>query len=350
MSDTDSLLCAPAGWRASRIRFVTDAARAVVALRAPELAPRTFVVLDAGAARAHPALREAAGPAAIELAGGERGKDFATLELLLRELVRRGVTRDARVVAIGGGAHCDLVGLAASLCLRGVELVLVPSTLLAMVDASVGGKTAIDLPEGKNLVGSFWPASEVLVDVGLAATQSEPEFRAGLAELAKVAIGIDAALFAACERDAAALLARDAAPLAAAVRAAVAAKLRIVTADPLERGERRLLNLGHTLGHALEARSGYAMPHGLAVAQGLHHVLGLAVELALLSSADGARCAALLDALGLPAGPLPPPAELLDFVARDKKLDAAGLTVVLPTAPGSSRLVKLSPRAFLRMA
>lgn len=337
-----TLTCAPAGWRASRVSIGVDACEW---LRGRD----AITLVDRGACRANPALRTATGGDVIELDGGEGCKDFATLEHVLRELVARGVTRDTVLVAIGGGAVCDLAGLAAALCLRGIELALVPTTLLAMVDASVGGKCAIDLPEGKNLVGAFWPATDVLIDPTFVATQSDAEFRSGLAEIAKVAIGLDPTLFAACERTAAALRQRDPSELTDAIAAAVAAKIGVVERDPRESGERRLLNLGHTLGHALEARSGFAIPHGLAVAQGLHHAIALAESRNAIARTDADRCRALLGALGLGPVPTPVATELLPLVARDKKVDSSGLFAVLPTAPGRSRLERMTPREFLRI-
>ncbi|MBI5853228.1 MAG: 3-dehydroquinate synthase [Planctomycetes bacterium] len=341
-----TLTCAPAGWRASTVSIGVDACA--------WLRGRTAITLvDLGACRANPGLRAAAGDDVIELDGGERCKDFATLERVLRELVARGVTRDTVLIAAGGGAICDLAGVAAALCLRGIELALVPTTLLAMVDASIGGKCAIDLPEGKNLVGAFWPATHVVIDPSFVATQSDTEFRSGLAEIAKVAIGLDPTLFSACERTATALRGRHPAGLAAAITAAVAAKIEVVERDPRESGasgERRLLNLGHTLGHALEACSGFTVPHGLAVAQGLHHAIALAESRDAIARADADRCRALLGALGLGPAPIPPATELLPFVARDKKVDSSGLTAVLPTAPGRSRLERMTPREFLRIS
>ncbi len=343
--------CAPPGWRASRVRIGLDlAASGHAALDGCALDRRRFALLDAGAARSWPGLSTLGGSHRQEVDGGASAKNFATLERVLRGLVQAGVARDAVLVGIGGGAVCDLAGLAAALCLRGIELVLVPTTLLAMVDASVGGKAAIDLPEGKNLVGAFWPASDVLIDPSFATTLPDAEYRSGMAEVLKVAIGLDAALFEFCEHDAEALLARDEAALCRAIELAVAAKIRVVERDPQERGERRLLNLGHTLGHALEARSGFTQPHGLAVAQGLHHTLGLAESLGAISARDAARCRALLIRHRLPPEPLPPAALLLEFVERDKKLLEGRLRAILPTGIGASRPAVMGAREFLGLA
>lgn len=338
--------CAPPGWRASRIRLgLSVAANPDPALHAFAGARPVHFVLDSGAARHWSHL--ACGTDPIRVDGGESCKDIRSLEGLLRELARRGVTREHCLVVVGGGAVCDLGGLAAALCLRGIDHVLVPTTLLAMVDASVGGKTAIDLPEGKNLVGAFHQPVEVLIDPEFVHTESDDRYRAGLAEIAKVAIGLDADLFERCERDASALRVRDRNRLRAAIEAAVAAKIRIVESDPGEAGSRRLLNLGHTLGHALEAHSGFVTPHGLAVAQGLHHVLALAVKRGLLSPEHARRAGGLLAALGLPREALPSPGALLPFVARDKKVRGDQVAAVLPIDLGRARIVAMTPHEFL---
>src|SRR5262245_55178566 len=161
--------------------------------------PDAFVLADAQALAAHPSLLDE-GPAQLVLEGGEECKTLATLERVLRSLAKARIGRDGRLIAVGGGAVLDLGGLAASLYMRGIGLELVPTTLLAMCDASIGGKTAVDLPEGKNLVGTFWPARRVRIDVELLATLPEEELVCGLAEVLKIAIGFDAALLDLLER------------------------------------------------------------------------------------------------------------------------------------------------------
>jgi 3-dehydroquinate synthase len=309
--------------------------------RAPRpipIATGTFVLADAEAMASHRDLVGTA-PAPLVLEGGEGSKTMAALEQVLRCLAAARILRDGALLAIGGGAILDLGGLAASLWLRGIALELVPTTLLAMCDASVGGKTAIDLPEGKNLVGTFWPARRVWIDATLVATQSEGQFRSGLGELLKVAIGLDAGLFSMLERQREPVLARDPAVVQEAIRRAIAAKLAIVREDPRESGRRRLLNLGHTLGHALEAHSGFALSHGLAVARGLHASLDEAERRGSLPAEDLRRCRALLLAYGFEPWPLPPAQELAPFLAVDKKRTSAGAREVLITGIGSSVVV-----------
>src|SRR5581483_9972346 len=181
-----------------------------------------------------------------------------------------GVDRDALVVAFGGGVVGDLAGFAAACLLRGVRFVQAPTTLLAMVDSSVGGKTGFDHPAGKNLIGAFHQPSAVVADLAHLRTLPARERTAGLAEVVKIAVATDGALLDRVERDAAALGRGEAGALLPVVREAIAAKIRIVRDDEREAGARALLNLGHTVGHALEAHGGYAaLLHGEAVALGL---------------------------------------------------------------------------------
>lgn len=353
-------MCAPAGWRPSRVRigirldgepgsWAGVGGLGVGGLGVGGQGARTHLVLDAGALAAWPSLAPQTGLSHVVVPGGEAVKDFATLEVVLRSFVDAGHDRGSVVLVVGGGAVCDLGGLAAALALRGVDLVLVPTTLLAMVDAAVGGKTAIDLPEGKNLVGAFWPAREVWIDPRFMSTEPDEQFRSGLAEVIKVAIGLDRDLFDLCERQIDAIVSRDAAVMREIVRRAVTAKIGVVERDPGEQGERRLLNLGHTLGHALEAHGGFRRPHGLAIAQGLHHVIELAESTGTLAAPLAERCRQLLTRLGFQREPWPSPAELLPYVLRDKKAAGGALRAVLPTGLGTSRIDMLTARAFLRL-
>jgi len=249
------------------------------------------------------------------------------------------------VTSVGTGSG-DLGGLAASLFLRGIELWQVPTTLLAMADSAVGGKTAINLPEGKNLVGTVHPAAQVLIDLEFTTTESATHIHSGLAEAVKMAIGCDAQLFDLLQAQASAVKSRDLDVLQEVVRLAVAAKIGIVERDLLETGERRLLNLGHTLGHALEAHSGWTLPHGLAVARGLFFALDVAAALAAIAPADASRCRALLQVHGYTPEPLPPAAELLPFLRRDKKASGDVLHFAVPTGIGRSEVRPL-PIAWL---
>jgi 3-dehydroquinate synthase len=227
----------------------------------------------------------------------------------------------------------------ASCFLRGIEVAQVPSTLLAQVDASVGGKTAIDLPEGKNTVGAFHQPSLVVADTELLVTLDRAELASGLVEVIKMAALLDLDLLARVERDLPLLLEGDAVALQPVVAAAVAAKIGIVEEDPREADRRRLLNFGHTLGHALEAALGYGgLRHGEAVAHGMRFALRLARRRGL-EGGEAERLESLLGRLGLPALPEVHAAALLDRMRRDKKAREAGLVWVLPRALGRGEMV-----------
>ncbi len=241
------------------------------------------------------------------------------------------------MIAIGGGATLDLAGLAASLHMRGVPVAHVPTTLLAMVDASLGGKTAINLPEGKNLLGSFHQPRFVLVDPLFLATLSEEDFLAGLGEVAKYAIGFSRELFETLMEQESLTPGSPAVP--EIIERCLREKARIVEQDPLEQsGVRALLNLGHSSAHAFEAAAkarGTVLPHGLAVALGLRVALQLATELGEIDTGYRDPCLCLLDKLGLPRE-LPDrlkgieSSEYLEYLLRDKKRRSDALDVVLP--------------------
>jgi 3-dehydroquinate synthetase len=335
---TQTLRCAPPGWTPCTVELARGAAAQLEERLAEVTAGAPFVLADAGALAHHHGLAPPRWPSMV-LPGDERtAKTFAALEAVLRELAGARVDRNGLLVAAGGGSICDLGGLAAALWLRGVAHALVPTTLLAMLDASVGGKTAIDLPEGKNLVGAFWPARRVLIDVDLLRTLPEAQYRSGLGEALKVAFGLDAELFHLLRAQDEAILRRDPAVLEAVVARALAAKIRVVEADPLEQGPRRLLNLGHTLGHALEAHSGYALPHGLAVARGLFFAIEVAERLRALPERDAAWLRTVLQRYGFQRSTLPPGAALLPFLSRDKKREGDALRFVVPTGIGASEI------------
>lgn len=306
---------------------------AIAALSEPLRARRAYVYHDPQA----PLPAVLAELPRLQHVGGEAGKTLAQCERLLRALSGAGLDRGSLLIACGGGVVGDLAGLAAALYLRGIEFWQVPTTLLAMVDSSVGGKTAVNLPEGKNLVGALHPAARVFVDVELLTGLPEAEYRSGLAEAIKMAIGCDGELFGHLERHADAILARDLAALDPVVVRSIAAKIAVVEQDPREQGPRRILNLGHTLGHALEAHSGFTVPHGHCVARGLHLALGLAATAGTMPAAQASRAAALLTRYGHPRTPLPPAAELLPFLARDKKILDGMVQFVVPTGIGSAR-------------
>lgn len=330
-----TLHCRPPGERPSEIRIGAGIARQLSQWLG---ARRSFVLAD----------RRAPVPSGLTvdlaLEGGEDLKTFTTLERVLGALARAGADRATTLVCIGGGSIGDLGGLAAALYHRGITHWQVPTTLLAMADSSVGGKTAVNLAEGKNLAGAVHPAELVVVDVEACSTLPEPEYRSGLAEVVKIAIGRDRELFEVLEHSRDAVLARDIDTLVAVLHRAIAAKVAVVEADAHELGLRRLLNLGHTLGHALEARAQGAVPHGLCVAQGIHFALALALADRAITAVDAARCTRLLESLGFAREPLPRCHEVMPWIARDKKRVDATLHFAMPTGIGTSAVVPMPLR------
>lgn len=314
----------------SRIRVARGSLSALGAfVRATTGARRVVLITDARVAELHGgralrALKSAGvGVTVVRVPRGERAKTPASLLRLWRELAGAGIAREDAVVALGGGAALDLAGFAAATWMRGVPWVGVPTTLLAQVDASVGGKTAVDLAQGKNLVGAFHQPAGVLVDPDTLATLPVRDRRAGLAEVVKTGLGVDAALFRWIERNLEPLAAGDPTALEQAVRRSIRAKARVVAADERERegGGRTALNLGHTLGHALEAAHGYrGLRHGEAVAIGLRVALRLSERTAGLAPEARARGERVLDRLGLPRLMPPTPIGRLERAMRlDKK-------------------------------
>lgn len=242
---------------------------------------------------------------AIVLPPGEGSKSWATLEQLVDRLLALGVERSDHVVALGGGVIGDLVGFATAILKRGCRFVQVPTTLLAQVDSSVGGKTAINTRAGKNLVGAFHQPALVLIDPDTLDTLPARQVRAGYAEVVKYGLIDDPAFFAWCEERGTDLLAGDADARAHAIAHSVGAKARIVAEDETETsGRRALLNLGHTYGHALEAETGFSdrLLHGEGVAAGMALAFAFSAEQGLCPRADAERVAAHLRAAGLPAG------------------------------------------------
>ena len=284
--------------------------------------------------------------AAITLPAGEAAKDWAGLDLVVRALAHEESDRSTTLFVVGGGAALDVGGLGAALYARGIDAVYCPTTLLAMVDASVGGKTAINLPEGKNLVGVVRQPRAVYADIELLATLSEEEYRSGLGEVVNTALIGGERMLATLERDARALTQRDAAALERTIASCVRVKARIVAADPLERGPRKRLNLGHTFAHAIEHAAGYGrVPHGIAVAVGLMLALELARATGRLRDPRlPARVRRLLRKLSLPTTldelraarrASLPASKLLAAMRRDKKSAASEPRFVLPLRAGS---------------
>jgi len=280
----------------------------------------------------------------LVLPPGEQTKSFEYLERVTEWLLERRVQRKTTLVALGGGVIGDLVGFAAAVTLRGMPFVQIPTTLLAQVDSSVGGKTAIDMPQGKNLVGAFHQPRLVLADTGVLDTLPRRQLLAGYAEVVKYGLLGDAEFFEWCECNGAAMIGGDAALRAEAVARSCRAKAAIVAADELETGKRALLNLGHTFGHAYEAEMGFgdALLHGEAIAIGTVSAFELSRRLDLCTGQDVERVRNHFTATGLPvdlsildhAGWTAE--RLLEHMGRDKKADAGNLTFIMTRGIGDA--------------
>jgi 3-dehydroquinate synthase len=266
---------------------------------------------------------------------GEGHKTLSDLIPVYDRLLRRGIDRNTTLVGLGGGVVTDMAGFVAATLLRGVPLVQVPTTLLSMVDASVGGKTGVNHSVGKNLIGAFHQPGLVLIDPDVLTTLPPRELRGGLAECIKHDVIRDAEGFARLERDIGKALALDIEYLADLVAHNVAIKARVVEADPFERGERAHLNFGHTFGHAIETVSHYEYSHGESVALGMAAAAHLAVELKMLDEASKRRIVAVIEKAGLPARGLAlDTGEVVDAMAFDKKVKSGKLRFVLPDRIG----------------
>jgi len=286
----------------------------------------------------------------VVVPAGEAHKRLATLEGVCEALAHGGLDRRSIVVALGGGVVGDLAGFASAVYMRGIAFAQLPTTLLAQVDASVGGKTAVDLDAGKNLVGAFHQPAFVLADVDTLGSLPPRELAAGLAEVVKTGLVGDAALFELCEARAIDL-ARPPADVPAdllteIVRRSVTVKAGVVSRDELESGERALLNLGHTVGHAIEAAAGYGpVLHGEAVGLGLIAACRVGARLGITDAALEGRVTRLLHSLGLPTDldPWLRP-DVLERTTTDKKRAGKSLRYIVPShALGASQAVDLTP-------
>ncbi len=320
------------------------------------------VVTDANVAKLHlaaliQALKQAgldARPIAME--PGEGTKSFRGLEKLCTELLAMGVDRGGLVVAFGGGVIGDLTGLAAALLKRGIDFAQIPTTLLAQVDSSVGGKTAINTAQGKNLVGLFHQPRIVLADTNVLFTLPRRELLAGYAEVVKYGALGDATYFEWLEANGAKALGGDMARIEHAVVRSCRMKADIVERDEREGGERALLNLGHTFGHAFEAATGYSdrLLHGEGVALGAIIAFRLSVKLGLCPSPDAERLTRHLKSVGLPTeiadipGPHPPVDVLMDHMSHDKKIKEGKLTFVLVRGLGKAFVTNHLPLEAVR--
>ena len=313
-------------------------------------APRCGIVTDENVARFHlPALEAALKRAnlhagSIVLKPGESTKSFRELAPLSERLLELGLERGDLVVAFGGGVMGDLAGFAAAILRRGVRFVQIPTTLLAQVDSSVGGKTGIDTPQGKNLIGAFHQPSLVIADTDTLRTLPDREMRAGYAEVAKYGLLGDAAFFAWLEQSWRSVFAFEDAALTRAIETSVKAKAGIVGRDETEQGERALLNLGHTFGHAFEAWCGYSdrLLHGEAIAIGMAIAFRFSEALGLCAPGASKRVAAHFEAVGLPTriadipGAKPDVEALMRLMAQDKKVRRGKLTFILVRGIGEA--------------
>jgi len=286
----------------------------------------------------------------IVLRDGEAFKTWESLERIYAALLEARADRRTVVVALGGGVVGDIAGFAAATYQRGIAHVQVPTTLLAQVDSSVGGKTAINHPLGKNMIGAFHQPDAVIADTATLATLPPRELAAGLAEVVKYGAIHDAAFLDWIEANAQKLLRRESASLALAIERSCAIKAEIVAADERESGVRALLNFGHTFGHAIESAAGYgAWLHGEAVAAGMVLAARLSARTGRITNAEADRLKRLIDKLGLPVAPPRFPLETwLEFMGRDKKNEGGRITLVLLEALGRAAVVRDTPEPALR--
>jgi 3-dehydroquinate synthase len=341
--------------------LIGDGLIASAGMHVRPLLPRPFtaIVTDENVARLHlPALQAALkahgiDASAIILPPGEKTKSFAELASLCDKLLAAGIERQDKIMALGGGVIGDLSGFAAAILRRGVGLIQVPTSLLAQVDSSVGGKTGINSVHGKNLIGAFKQPELVLADLAVLDTLPPRELAAGYAEVAKYGLLGDAPFFEWLEANAALIMRGDAEARAYAVGKSCAAKAAIVMADETEQGARALLNLGHTFGHALEAATGYSsrLLHGEGVAIGMVQAFRFSERLGHCGKGTSERVARHLQSVGLPTrvsdieGQLPSAAEFLTLMHQDKKAEGGALTFILARGIGQAFIAKAVPEA-----
>lgn len=279
----------------------------------------------------------------VTVPDGEEYKNLETLNHIYDALISSGLDRGSFIVALGGGVVGDMAGFAAATYLRGIPFVQVPTTLLAQVDSSVGGKTGVNHPLGKNLIGAFHQPRHVLIDLDTLDTLPAREYAAGLAEVVKYGAVLDGEFFSLLEESRDRILKRDKEALRAIVSRSCAIKARVVAADEREAGMRAVLNYGHTLGHAVEALTGFKkFLHGEAVAMGMVQAARISEARDLASREDTERLAALLTGLGLPVElPAFPLADYLESMMHDKKVRDGGLTFVLNRGIGDFALERI---------
>ena len=346
----------PQGWPAYDIHIGPGLLQRAGEMIAPLLArPCTLVVTDENVARLHlDALRASLDAAGIAheaeiLPAGEASKSWARLQALVERILELKLERNDHIIAFGGGVIGDLAGFAAAIARRGMPFIQIPTTLLAQVDSSVGGKTGINSPtHGKNLIGAFHQPSIVIADTAVLRTLKRRELLAGYAEVVKYGLLGDAEFFEWLQEHGAALLSGDEEAMVRAVATSCAAKAAIVTADARERGQRALLNLGHTFGHALEAALGYdgTLLHGEAVAIGMAQAFRFSERLGICPPGRAERVAAHLERAGLPTSlatirdRLPGAQALLELMRQDKKAEGGHLVFILARDIGEAYIDK----------
>jgi 3-dehydroquinate synthase len=303
----------------------------------------SIIVTDENVAKRHlDKIKHALGRDAksIIIPAGEEHKNLETVSFLWKSFLEAGLDRKSTVIALGGGVIGDMTGFAASTYMRGINWIGIPTTLLSMVDASLGGKTGIDLPEGKNLVGSFHPPKLVLADPGLLLTLPEREFRSGMAEVVKHGIISDPGLFELCTRG----MGWVKEHLEEVVKRAMAVKIKVIEDDPYEKGFRAALNLGHTVGHAVELTSKFELRHGEAIAIGMVAEAKYAERIGVAGAGLSDAIAEALSVLGLPIQ-IPdemPRGEIIRAMRVDKKKNAKAIRFALPVEIGKVELVDVS--------
>ncbi|MHB8059019.1 MAG: 3-dehydroquinate synthase [Desulfuromonadaceae bacterium] len=290
--------------------------------------------------------------ASIEMPDGEEYKNSTTLNRIYDDLLSAGVDRGSFVVALGGGVVGDVAGYAAATWMRGIPFVQVPTTLLAQVDSSVGGKTGIDHPRGKNLIGAFYQPRLVLIDVETLSTLDQRQFRAGLAEVIKYGVIADLPFFEFVETNSSAILAMDTDVLIKIIHRSCQLKAQVVEQDEKEAGLRAVLNYGHTLGHAFESISGYCtLVHGEAVAIGMVLAARVSAAKGLCTQEDVSRIIALLSRCGLPVEPPQYDRQLLiDAVAADKKSKSGSITFICNRNIGMHAMSQHTPDELLKLS
>ena len=273
---------------------------------------------------------------------GEESKHLGTILEICRKAAQAGLDRKSVILALGGGVVGDMAGFSAAVYMRGIDFLQIPTTLLAMVDSSVGGKTGVDLPEGKNLVGAFHQPKAVLIDTDFLKTLPRRQYLCGLAEIVKTAAILDADFFARMEANVDRINRMDPAFTADMVKRCCELKASVVARDEREGSLRAILNYGHTYGHAIESASGFTMLHGEAVAIGLVMACDLSVNMGIMAHEDAKRVKTVVERMGLPLESGVDPKKLVKVMRHDKKRDTDNINMVLPATVGQCEIRRIA--------